>query len=113
MSDNVHGHQKPAPFRTNPDNPIFARHQPEIVPSDIPQGLHGAPALRSELTTAEATDVPQPHGDPSPAPAIEDLGALEDSQAAVLDPSDEDEETVTQETTADSEDEDEEVQSAG
>lgn len=49
MSDNVHGHQKPAPYGVNTANPVFARQQPEAVPAEIPQGQHGAPALRSEL----------------------------------------------------------------
>ena len=42
----------------NPDNPVFRRQQPEPFVPEIPQGLHGAPALRSELET--------PPLDPSP-----------------------------------------------
>lgn len=82
MSENVHGHQKPAPFRTNEDNPIFGRQTPEVVPAEIPQGLHGAPALRSELTTAESPDAPQPQGDLSPAlPSSADLDAVAEEQS--------------------------------
>ena len=50
MSGNVHGHQLPKKgINVNPNNPVFGRHEPEVVPAEIPQGLHGAPALRSEL----------------------------------------------------------------
>ena len=71
MSDNVHGHQKPERFNINPDNPIFQRDQPDPVVAEIPQGFHGAPALRSELAeySAEAEKnaalaaVPQPPQD--------------------------------------------------
>ena len=59
MSGNVHGHQLPKKgINVNPNNPVFARHEPESVPAEIPQGLHGAPALRSEL---------EPAAEPSPA----------------------------------------------
>jgi hypothetical protein len=50
MSGNVHGHQMPPKgINVNPDNPVFGRDQPDPVIAEIPQGLHGAPALRSEF----------------------------------------------------------------
>ena len=56
MSGNVHGHQLPKKgINVNPNNPVFARHEPESVPAEIPQGLHGAPALRSEMEPAADT----------------------------------------------------------
>lgn len=60
MSENVHGHQMPKKgINVNPDNPVFDRHQPDPVIAEIPQGRHGAPALRSELTeTVETADGP-------------------------------------------------------
>jgi hypothetical protein len=48
MSKNVHGHTLPTAPNVNPDNPIFQRHQPEYEAPEVPAGLHGAPALRSE-----------------------------------------------------------------
>ena len=49
MSMNVHGHQMPTPHGVNESNPIFHRNAPEVIEPEIPAGLHGAPALRSEL----------------------------------------------------------------
>jgi hypothetical protein len=71
MSDNVHGHTLPTKFNVNPDNPIFQRDQPDPFVAEIPQGLHGAPALRSELAENSANEqqaialasVPQPAQD--------------------------------------------------
>ena len=37
-------------------NSVFDRHQPEHIPAEVPAGLHGAPTLRSELTTTVDTD---------------------------------------------------------
>ena len=55
MSHNVHGHALPEPFRVNEDNPVFQRHQPEHPAPEVPAGLHGAPALRSELESPVET----------------------------------------------------------
>ena len=66
MSHNVHGHSMPEPFRVNEDNPIFQRHQPEVIPAEVPAGLHGAPALRSELESPVETVQPET----SPAPEV-------------------------------------------
>ena len=76
MSGNVHGHQLPKKgINVNPDNPVFARHEPESVPAEIPQGLHGAPALRSELDNAADTSpaavAQQDEQAPAEAPAAE------------------------------------------
>jgi hypothetical protein len=60
MSHNVHGHKQPEPFKTNPDNPIFQRHQPEYEQPEVPAGLHGAPALRSESESPVETVKPEP-----------------------------------------------------
>ena len=89
MSSNVHGHKLPEPFRTNPDNPIFQRHEPEVAQPEIPQGLHGAPALRSELELP--AEVPSPAG----LPTADDLDAVAEeestrqaTEAAAQDPTD-------------------------
>ena len=75
MSSNVHGHKLPEPFRTNPDNPIFQRHEPEVAQPEIPQGLHGAPALRSELELP--AEVPSPAG----LPTADDLDAVAEEES--------------------------------
>ena len=67
MSHNVHGHTMPEKFGVNEENPIFQRNPPEVIPAEVPAGLHGAPALRSEnespvevpLTITEAPVVEQ------------------------------------------------------
>ena len=59
MSENVHGHQKPAKWGVNPDNPVFQRNAPVAEPAEIPQGLHGAPQLRSESEPPASTLAPQ------------------------------------------------------
>ena len=78
MSGNVHGHQLPKKgINVNPDNPVFARHEPESVPAEIPQGLHGAPALRSEL---------EPAADTSPAAEAQPEQAAAEAPAEAQDP---------------------------
>jgi len=75
MSHNVHGHKQPEPFKTNPDNPIFQRHQPEYEQPEVPAGLHGAPALRSELQSPVEEVKPN-------EPSAADLDAVAAEQAA-------------------------------
>ena len=84
MSHNVHGHKQPEPFKTNPDNPIYQRHQPQYEEPEVPAGLHGAPALRSE------NESPVETGSPSAA----DLDAV----AVTLGETAEDEQTEQQDT---------------
>ena len=59
MSENVHGHQMPPKGITvNPDNPVFQRNPPEYPAPEVPAGLHGAPALRSESKSPVETSEP-------------------------------------------------------
>jgi hypothetical protein len=93
MSMNVHGHKQPEPWGVNQDNPVFQRHIPETPAPEVQQGLHGAPALQSELEPpAESPALPAPV---EVVPAEEPTEIAEDVRELETEEEEEDEEDAS------------------